>query len=95
MRPDDLRSLMVLMRQMGCSILEHEGTKIVLGPDPVSSGVMTMRNSALLVARQQNMPAPPDAVSAAVQGARAEEQGELSYDELLFASSLGLPGGET
>lgn len=88
---NDLRALMVLMRQQGCAILEHEGTKIVLGPDPVSSGVMNLRNSALLIARQQNMSAPPDAVSAALQTARAEDAGELTEDQILFASSLGWP----
>lgn len=89
-----IESLVDLMRRKGVSVLEHKGTKILLGAEPVSDAVGELRTQAFRAARKQGLDAPLD-VSPSVQAARDMEVPgrELTDDEILFASSQGWPEG--
>src|SRR6185437_4640810 len=98
-----LEAMMDLARRKGVQVLEHAGTKILLGPEPVpsvSKAVAQARAGLEALARQQNglppmasvadneRPPTGEALSESVQRAREAESGERELtDEEILYAS--------
>jgi hypothetical protein len=82
---ETLEALVDMMRRKGVMAIEHNGTKVALGPEP------RLASPPPRVSDTERPASPP--VSQSTQDARDEQTAgrELTDDEVLFASSLGWP----